>query len=156
LGIFVYQPADPATTSDWATLFFPDTYLIAMSCCGLPVQVLVVAPCGVRYPSAKVETLTIVTEFDVPGNIFPGVFAGGVDGAIDPFNFDSGVERLGESVVEAHSGGAGRPSHSRKVVGYAVADHLRTTLIIEALAAALLTRKPPRSHLPQRLCRALR
>ena len=27
--------------------------------------------------------------------------------------------------------------HSRKVVGYAVADHLRTSLIIEALAAAL-------------------
>ena len=34
--------------------------------------------------------------------------------------------------------------HSRKVVGYAVADHLRTSLIIEALAAALLTRKPPK------------
>jgi transposase InsO family protein len=34
--------------------------------------------------------------------------------------------------------------HSRKVVGYAVADHLRTSLIVEALAAALLTRKPPR------------
>ena len=33
--------------------------------------------------------------------------------------------------------------HSRTVVGYAVADHLRTSLIIEALAAALLTRKPP-------------
>jgi putative transposase len=33
--------------------------------------------------------------------------------------------------------------HSRKVVGYAVADHMRTSLIIEALAAALLTRKPP-------------
>lgn len=32
--------------------------------------------------------------------------------------------------------------HSRKVVGYAVADHLRTSLVIEALAAALLTRKP--------------
>jgi putative transposase len=32
--------------------------------------------------------------------------------------------------------------HSRKVVGYAVADHLRTSLIIEALAAALVTRKP--------------
>jgi transposase InsO family protein len=29
------------------------------------------------------------------------------------------------------------------VVGYAVADHLRTSLIVEALAAALLTRKPP-------------
>lgn len=34
--------------------------------------------------------------------------------------------------------------HSRKVVGYAVADHLRTSLIIEALAAALLIRKPAR------------
>jgi putative transposase len=33
--------------------------------------------------------------------------------------------------------------HSRKVVGYAVADHLRTSLIIEALAAALLTCRPP-------------
>ncbi len=32
--------------------------------------------------------------------------------------------------------------HSRKVVGYAVADHLRTSLIIEALTAALLTRQP--------------
>ena len=29
--------------------------------------------------------------------------------------------------------------HSRKVVGYAVADHLRTSLIIEALANALAT-----------------
>ena len=33
--------------------------------------------------------------------------------------------------------------HSRKVVGYAVADHLRTSLITEALTAALLTRRPP-------------
>ena len=33
--------------------------------------------------------------------------------------------------------------HSRKVVGYAVADHMRTSLITEALAAALLTRTPP-------------
>jgi putative transposase len=33
--------------------------------------------------------------------------------------------------------------HSRKVVGYAVADHLRTSLIVEALAAAMITRKPP-------------
>jgi hypothetical protein len=29
--------------------------------------------------------------------------------------------------------------HSRKVIGYAVADHLRTSLVIEALTAALLT-----------------
>lgn len=34
--------------------------------------------------------------------------------------------------------------HSRKIVGYAVADHLRTSLITEALAAALVTRRPPK------------
>ena len=34
--------------------------------------------------------------------------------------------------------------YSRKVVGYAVADHLRTSLIVEALAAALVTRRPAR------------
>jgi len=34
--------------------------------------------------------------------------------------------------------------HSRKVVGYAVADHLRTSLVTEALAAALATRRPPK------------
>ena len=33
--------------------------------------------------------------------------------------------------------------YSRKVVGYAVAAPLRSSLMIEALAAALLTRKPP-------------
>ncbi|MGH3502997.1 MAG: IS3 family transposase [Nocardioidaceae bacterium] len=33
--------------------------------------------------------------------------------------------------------------HSRKVVGHTVADHLRTSLVIEALSAALATRKPP-------------
>jgi transposase InsO family protein len=32
--------------------------------------------------------------------------------------------------------------HSRKIVGYAVADHLGTSLIVEALNAALCTRRP--------------
>ena len=32
--------------------------------------------------------------------------------------------------------------HSRAVVGYAVADHLRTSLIVDALTAALVTRRP--------------
>ncbi len=33
--------------------------------------------------------------------------------------------------------------HSRKVVGYAVDNHMRTSLIIDALTAALATRRPP-------------
>ena len=35
--------------------------------------------------------------------------------------------------------------HSRKVVGYAVADHLRTSLIIKALHSALITRNSDRA-----------
>jgi hypothetical protein len=61
--------------------------------------------------------LGIVAEFDVPGNIFAGVFAGGVDGAVDPFDFHGGVEGFGESVVETHSGGPDRPSNVEEVGG---------------------------------------
>jgi hypothetical protein len=51
-----------------------------------------------------VETLSIVAEFDVPGNVCAGVFAGGVDGPVDSFDFHSSVERFGKGVVETHSG----------------------------------------------------
>jgi hypothetical protein len=43
-----------------------------------------------------VETLSIVAEFDVPGNICSGVFAGGVDGAVDSLDFHGGVEGFSE------------------------------------------------------------
>lgn len=33
--------------------------------------------------------------------------------------------------------------HSRKIVGWALADHLRTSLVTDALRQALATRKPP-------------
>jgi hypothetical protein len=55
-----------------------------------------------------VETLCIVAEFDVSGNICSGVFPGGVDGAVDPFDFHGGVKGFGEGVVETHSGGPDR------------------------------------------------
>jgi hypothetical protein len=45
-----------------------------------------------------VETLSIVAEFDVPGNVFSGVFTGRVDGAVDPFDFHGSVEGFGEGV----------------------------------------------------------
>jgi hypothetical protein len=53
-----------------------------------------------------VDTLSIVAEFDVAGNVFSGVFAGGVDGSVDSFDFHGGVEGFGEGVVVAYSGGA--------------------------------------------------
>jgi hypothetical protein len=64
-----------------------------------------------------VETLGIVAEFNVPGNILSSVFAGGVNGAVDPFDFHRGVERLGESVVETHPGGPDRPPNAKEVGG---------------------------------------
>jgi hypothetical protein len=46
----------------------------------------------------------LYVEFDVPGNIFPGVFTSWVDGAVDPLDFHGGVEGFGEGVVKTLSG----------------------------------------------------
>jgi transposase InsO family protein len=53
------------------------------------------------------------------------------------------VRRVRRGVLRFHRTYTVIDLHSPKVVGYAVADHMRTSLIIEALAAALLTRTPP-------------
>jgi hypothetical protein len=82
----------------WAALFFPDSCLIAISCCGPPIQVLVVGLLWGLVSECRVETLSIVAEFDIPGNILSGVFTGGVDGTVDPFDFHGGIEGFGESV----------------------------------------------------------
>ena len=48
-------------------------------------------------------------------------------------------------------------AHSRKVIGWALADHLEASLAIEALDMALAARGPaPRSHPPLRPRRAIR
>lgn len=52
------------------------------------------------------ETLSVVVEFDVAGDVCSGVFVGGVDGVVSAFDFHGSVEGFGEGVVEAHSGGA--------------------------------------------------
>jgi hypothetical protein len=48
----------------------------------------------------RVETLRIVAELDVPGDVFPRMFACGVDGSVDSLNFQRGVEGLGERIIE--------------------------------------------------------
>jgi hypothetical protein len=45
-----------------------------------------------------VETFDIIAKFDVSGNIGSGVFAGRVDGTVDPFDFHGSVERFGQGV----------------------------------------------------------
>jgi hypothetical protein len=62
-----------------------------------------------------VKTLSIVAKFDVPGNILSGMFTGRIDGAVDPFNFHSGIEGFGKGVVEAHSTGPDRLSDTEEV-----------------------------------------
>ena len=89
------RTAEGKTAKEWSALFFPDSYLIAMSCRGLPVQVLVVDLLRGLVSECRVETLSIVAKFNVPGNVFSGVFAGGVNGAVDPFDLHGGVERFG-------------------------------------------------------------
>ena len=54
------------------------------------------------------ETLSIVSDFDVPRNVPPGVFPGGVDGAVNELVLQRGEERLGHGVIEADPGAADR------------------------------------------------
>jgi hypothetical protein len=89
----------------WSASFFPDSCLVAILCCGLLVQVLVVDLLWGLVAECRVETFSIVAKFDVPGNILSGVFTGRVDGAVDSFDFYCGVEGFGEGVVETYSGG---------------------------------------------------
>ena len=63
-------------------------------CCCLPVQVLVVDLLRGLVAECRVQTLDIVAELDVPGNVFAGVLAGRVDGTVHPLNLHRGVERL--------------------------------------------------------------
>jgi hypothetical protein len=57
-----------------------------------------------------VETLSIVSDFDVSRNVAAGVFACGIDCAVDEFIFQCAEERLGHGVVEADPGAADRLS----------------------------------------------
>jgi len=52
------------------------------------------------------ETQPIIPQLDVPGNILFRLLPRRVNGTVDSFDFYCGVERLGESIVEAYPGAA--------------------------------------------------
>jgi hypothetical protein len=49
----------------------------------------------------RVKSLGIVAEPDVPGHILAGVFPRRVGGAVDALDFERGIERFREGIIEA-------------------------------------------------------
>src|SRR5215467_8938831 len=91
---------------DWAAPHFPDSFISAISCRELPVQVLVVGLLRSPVAERRVETFPIVADLDVPGNILLRFLPRRVDGTVDPLDLHRRIERLGESIVEAYAGPA--------------------------------------------------
>ncbi len=84
---------------------------MANSCCGLPVQVLVVNLYRGPVAERRVETSPIVEALDVFDNLAAGLCAGRVDGAVEPLILERPEERFGHRVIPADSGPADRGPH---------------------------------------------
>ena len=52
----------------------------------------------------RVETFRIVVHFDVPGNVAPSVFPGGINGPVDELVLQCREERFRHRVVIAYPG----------------------------------------------------
>ena len=77
--------------SSWAPSF-PDSGIGAISCCTLPVQVLVVDFLRSPVAECRMETSPIIPELDVPRNILPCFPYRRVHGTVDPLDFHRGIE----------------------------------------------------------------
>ena len=65
------------------------------------ILVLVVGfPWG-SVAQCRVMSLGIVAELDVADHILAGVFFRRVGGAVDPLDFERGIERFREGIIEA-------------------------------------------------------
>ena len=56
----------------------------------------------------RVKSLGIIAELDVSGHILAGVFPRRVGGAVDPLDFERGIERFREGIIEAGTHSAHR------------------------------------------------
>jgi hypothetical protein len=73
----------------------------AISCCELPVQVLVVD--FLRSPIAeyRMKPCPIIAELDIPRTVFPCSLPGRVNGTVDTLDFQGYIERFREGIVKA-------------------------------------------------------
>ena len=76
----------------WAAPRFPDSRIEAISCCELPVQVLVMGFLRSPVAECRMRTSPIIPELDVRRNIFSCLSSRRVNGAVDTLNFHRGIE----------------------------------------------------------------
>src|SRR6187551_2036648 len=72
------------------------------------ILVLVVGLPWGSVAQRRVKSLGIVAELDVAGHICAGVFPCRVGGAVDPLDFERGIERFREGIIEAGTHSAHR------------------------------------------------
>src|SRR5215471_14430578 len=87
----------------WAAPHFPDSFINAISCCELPVQILVVGLLRSPVTECRMETFPIVADLDVPRNVLARTFPRRVGGPVDALDLHRGVERFRQRVVVAYS-----------------------------------------------------
>ena len=85
--------------ANWAAPRFPDSGIGAISCCPLPVQVLVVDFLRSPVAECRMETSPIIPELDVPGNVLSRFPDRRVHGTVNPLDFNSGIEGLGQRAM---------------------------------------------------------
>ena len=76
----------------WAASHFPDSFICVISCCELPVQVLVVGFLRSPVTECRVETLAIIADLDVPGNVLPCFLSRRVRGPVHPLDLHRRVK----------------------------------------------------------------
>src|SRR5260370_22404724 len=90
LGAATHKPI--SKTVNWAAPPFPDSGIGAISCCTLPIQVLVVGLLRSPVAECRMKALPIIADLDVPRNIFPCFLPRRVDGPVHAFDLNRGIE----------------------------------------------------------------
>ena len=88
----------------WAASHFPDSFICVISCCELPVQVLVVGLLRSPVTECRMETLPIIADLDVPGNVLPCFLSRRVRGSIHPLDLNRRVKRFRQRIIETDPG----------------------------------------------------